>query len=640
MIRTLPRAPLVLTLAGLALAAAQPASRPPASPGAHPSQRFADIRTITRDNVGTLERAWVFHTDELAGGQGPNPTGQVPGFQTRPAFADGMLYVSTPGSRVIALNAETGARQWVFDPQARRAKRCEAPHRGVAIFEYVDPAGRTARTIFSGTCDGRLLAIDASSGEPRATFGDHGSLDLKPGADVRPGEDYAVTSPPVLYRNLVIVGALAPEGTPRGPAGDVRAFDAHTGQLAWRFHTVSRPGEFGHDTWPADGWQRRTGVNVWSEMTVDVERGLVFLPVGSASYDFYGGDRAGANLFSSSIVALHAATGARAWHFQLVHHDLWDFDPPSAPILVDLERSGRRVPAVVQLTKMGLVFVFDRSTGEPLFPIEERPVPKSDVPGEAASSTQPFPLKPPPLSRHLPLRGDEVTGVTAESRRECEAMFQRVRSGGIYTPPGRELTLWFPGTMGGATWSGGAVDPRNGRLFVNTNEIGAIGRMQEQPPGSAVRYRRGSPWGEYARFWDNQRLPCQRPPWGQLHSVDLATGEVAWQVPLGNALQLEPLGILGTGTPNLGGGIVTRSGLVFIAATNDRRIRAFDAATGRVLWQAPLEASGHATPAAYLGPRTGREFIVIAAGGGGRFSSTVSDAIVAFALPPPGAARH
>jgi glucose dehydrogenase len=635
-----PRGPLVLSLAGLALAAAQPSTRAPAPPGAHSSARFAAIHTIRRDNVATLERAWVFHTGELAGGQGPHPSGQVPGFQSRPAFADGRLYVTTPSSRVIALDAETGERRWVFDPQAGRAKRCEAPHRGVAVYEHADGTGRRARTIFSGTCDGRLIALDATTGRPRAAFGDNGSLDLRHGAGARPGEEYAVTSPPVLYRDLVITGALAPEGAPRGPSGDVRAFEARTGRLAWRFHTVPRPGEFGHDTWPEDGWQRRTGVNVWGEMTVDEEHGLVFLPVGSASYDFHGGDRKGNNLFSSSIVALHAATGARAWHFQLVRHDLWDYDPPSAPILVDLERSGRRVSAVVQLTKMGLVFVFNRTTGEPLFPIDERSVPPSDVPGEATAPTQPFPVKPPPLSRHLPLRREELTAVTAASRRECEAIFDRVRSGGIYTPPGRDLTLWFPGTMGGATWSGGAVDPRSGRLFVNTNEIGAIGRMDEEPPGSAIRYRRASPWGEYARFWDSQRLPCQQPPWGRLHAIDLATGEIAWQVPLGDAPQLEALGIAGTGTPNLGGAIVTESGLVFVAATNDRRIRALDASTGRVLWHATLDASGHATPAAYRGPRSGREFVVIAAGGGGRFSQQVSDAVIAFALPARRPAPH
>jgi quinoprotein glucose dehydrogenase len=605
--------------------------------GVHPSARFAPIRSITPDNVSQVQRAWEFHTGELAGGEGPNPKRQVAAFQTRPVFVDGLLYVTTPTSRVLALDGETGEQRWAFDPQAGRPRRCEQPHRGVAVGESTGGDGRVARTIFSGTCDGRLVALDAATGKPRAEFGTGGSIDLRPGVDARPGDEYAVTSAPAVYRNLVIVGAAAPEGTPRGPAGDVRAFDARSGKLVWQFHTVPRPGEFGHDTWPSGGWQRRTGVNVWTQMTVDEARGLVFLPIGSASYDFYGGDRAGNNLFSSSLVALEAATGKRVWHFQLVRHDLWDYDPPSPPILVDLQLPDRRVPAVVQLTKMGLVFVFDRTTGTPLFPIEERRVPSSDVPGESTSRTQPIPVKPPPLSRIAALSRDELTHVTPESRRECEQMFDQVKSGGIYTPPGRELTLWFPGTLGGITWSGGAIDPRTGWLFVNTNEIGALGRMDRQADGDAVAFRRASPWGEYARFWDGNRLPCQQPPWGRLHAVDLTTGSIVWQVPLGDAPQLEPRGITGTGTPSLGGAIVTETGLVFIAGTNDRRIRAFDVKTGRVLWQAALDASGHATPVAYRSARTGREFVVIAAGGGGRFSTTVSDAVVAFALPasPP-----
>jgi quinoprotein glucose dehydrogenase len=626
---------LALAVGGLLQTGAQPPAVVAGGDGAHPSARFAAIRSITPGNVSQLQRAWEFHTGELAGGEGPNPKRQVAAFQTRPVFVDGLLYLSTPTSRVLALDAETGEPRWAFDPQADRPRRCEQPHRGVAVWESTGEDGRVARTIFSGTCDGRLLALDAATGKPRAEFGSGGSIDLRPGVDARQGDEYVVTSAPSLYRNLVIVGAAVPEGTPRGPAGDVRAFDARTGRLAWQFHTVPRPGEFGHDTWPADGWQRRTGVNVWSQVTVDEARGLVFLPIGSASYDFYGGDRAGNNLFSSSLVALNAATGKRVWHFQLVRHDLWDFDPPAPPILVDLQLPDRRVPAVVQLTKMGLVFVFDRTTGTPLFPIEETRVPPSDVPGESTSPTQPIPVKPPPLSRNAPLRRDELTQVTPESRRECEQMFDQVKSGGIYAAPGRELTLWFPGTMGGITWSGGAIDPRTGWLFVNTNEIGALGRMDKQPDGSAIAYRRVSPWGEYARFWDRDRLPCQRPPWGQLHAVDLTTGSIVWQVPFGDAPQLEARGITGTGTPNLGGAIVTESGLVFIAGTNDRRIRAFDAKSGRVLWQAVLDASGHATPVAYRSARTGREFVVIAAGGGGRFSTTVSDAIVAFALPAP-----
>jgi glucose dehydrogenase len=492
--------------------------------------------------------------------------------------------------------------------------------------------GPADRTVFSGTCDGRLVALDAATGRLRAAFGTAGVIDLRQGAGAQAGEQYSITSPPAIWRDLVIVGALVPEETPRGPAGDVRAFDVHTGQERWRFHTVPRPGEFGHDTWPADGWQRRTGVNVWSTMSVDDDRGLVFLPIGSPSYDFYGGDRAGQDLFGNSLVALDAATGRRRWHRQLVHHDLWDFDPPARPILADIPHGGRMVPAVIQLTKMGLVFVFDRTTGEPVFGVEERAVPPSELPGEHAWPTQPFPVKPPPLSRGKPLTREELTTVTPESHQECEALFGRLRSGGLFTPPGPELTLSFPGTMGGATWSGGAVDPSSAYLIVNTNEVGAIGQMVPEANGVVPPFKRASPGGAYGRFWDSQQLPCQQPPWGLLHAVDLSTGAIAWQVPLGDMPALAAQGITGTGTPNLGGAIVTAGGVVFIGGASDSRFRAFDLRTGRELWRADLPASGHGTPLSYRG-RTGRQFVLIAAGGGGKFSHTISDAIVAFALP-------
>ena len=347
-----------------------------------------------------LEPAWTFHSGDFSGGQGPTPKGAVPGVQTRPVVSRGSLYVTTPSSIVIAIDGETGKEQWRHDPQARATKRCYDAHRGASIWPALDHDRATTRTIFSGTCDGRLIALDAATGLPRRAFGTNGAIDLRPGVDARDGEAYSVTSPPAVFGDLVITGAMVPEGVPRGPAGDVRAFDVRTGKEVWRFHTVPRPGEYGHETWPRDGWQRRTGANVWSSMTVDHERGLVFLPIGSASYDFYGGDRKGRNLFANSLVALDAATGTRRWHQQLVHHDVWDYDPPSQPILADIPRNGHTVPVVIQLTKMGLVFVFERTTGLPIFGIDERTVPVTDVPGEETSPTQPFPTLPAPLGAH------------------------------------------------------------------------------------------------------------------------------------------------------------------------------------------------------------------------------------------------
>lgn len=547
-------------------------------------------------------------------------------FESTPLVIDGLLYFSTPSNRVIALDAENGKEIWQFDPQAGQpGPRQFFQHRGVA---YWQSKNADDRRILFGTLDGRLMALDAKTGKPCLDFGKGGTVNLRAGvADAFPDAEYSVTSPPAIYDDLVITGAAVPEYPSVGPGGVVRAFDVRSGKLVWTFHTIPRPGEAGHETWQEDAWQNRTGANVWSIMSVDTERGLIFLPVGSASYDFYGADRKGMDLFANSLVALEAATGKLRWYFQMVHHDIWDYDMPAQPVLITVRRNGREIPAVAQVTKMGFVFILDRPTGKPLFPVEERPVPESNVPGEAAWPTQPFPLKPPPLVRQT-FREADISEVTKESHQYCADLSHSLKTRGMYTPYGLELTLVMPGTLGGGNWSGGSFDGASGYLFVNTNEFGAVGRMLPQADGAPEKYRRGSKDGEYARFWDQDQWPCQKPPWGTLNAVDVNQGEIVWKVPLGSMGRLQEK----TGAPNLGGSIVTAGGLVFIGATMDSRFRAFDAKTGEQLWSTELEASAHATPITYLGKTRGKQFVVIAAGGGGYFKGNVSDVLAGFAL--------
>ena len=598
--------------------------------------RFSPLAEIDRGNVSRLVRAWTYHTGEVTprgGGGAALAGGRPPAFQATPLMIDGVLYLSTPNQRVVALDAETGRERWTYDPYAGR-EHAAAPHRGVAYWEGRSASGDLDARILFGTMDGRLVALDARTGRPVASFGEGGAVDMRRGMTDVAGA-YGMTSAPTVYRDLVIAGALVPEGVSRGPSGDVRAFDVRTGAQVWRFHTVPRDGEPGNETWEPASWRDRTGANVWSNMTVDVERGLVFLPTGSASSDFYGGDRKGANLYANSLVALDAATGRLRWHRQLVHHDIWDYDLPAPPALVTIRRAGREIPAVVAVMKGGLMFMFDRRTGEPLFPIEERPVPPSKVPGEQAWPTQPFPVKPAPLSRHAAITAADLTDVTPESRAFCTQLFAQLgHSGGMYSPVDTVLGVWFPGTLGGATWSGVSIDPSTGYVYVNANEVGAVGMIRRRGAGAAQPgWERWAPGGSYARFWDSNDLPCQRPPWGKLHAIDLATGDYVWSVPLGVNDSLLARGVAKTGAPNLGGSIVTAGGLVFIGSTNDKRFRAFDARTGEELWVARLEASAHATPMTYRGPRTGKQYVVVAAGGGGAFSRDRSDVVAAYALP-------
>jgi len=589
-------------------------------PGA---MRYSPLDQITRDNVDQLKVAWEFDTGDSSDGEGEYPYRSA--FEATPLVVDGALYIVSPFHRLFALDAVTGEQRWMFDSDLDRTDRVTLYlSRGASYWSD----GEHKRVLL-GNQDGLLFSIVAETGKLDPDFGDNGRLDLTSGmVEGRDGQ-YGLTSPVALCRDTVITGSWVSDGLPRGPSGDVRGFDVRSGKLKWRFHTVPHPGEFGAETWQGDSWKDRGGVNAWSTITVDPENGLAYLPLTSPSIDFYGGDRKGDNLFSDSLVALDCETGERRWHFQTIHHDLWDWDLPAAPNLVTLVRDGAEVPAVVQIAKTGFIFVFNRLTGEPLFPIEERPVPQGDIPGERYSPTQPFPTKPPPFARQQMTR-DEITDVTPESRAECLEMLAEAQvEGPIFRPIGREPTVMFPGTNGGANWGGGSFDPDTDTLYVNSMDVGALFRIVEREGGDPPWRNRGTPKG---RLWDSNQYPCQEPPWGHLTAIDLNTGEFRWRAILGELDELTARGVPKTGAPNLGGSVVTKGGLVFIAATNDDRFRAFDKDTGEQVWETRLPASGHASPMSYLGA-DGRQYVAIAAGGGNKYNKKFIAKLMVFALP-------
>ena len=673
---------------------------------------YSSLDQINKENVKHLEVAWTYRSGDNIG----NST-----IQCNPLIINGVLYGITPRLKVFALDAPTGKQLWQFNPFEENSMG-GGNARGLAYWEDGDD-----QRLFISVAH-RLICLNAKTGKQIMTLGDSGYVDLRKG--LRNDEDihkYYVenTSPGVIYHDMIILGSRMGENYSSLP-GHIRAYDVRTGEMKWMFNTVPQPGEFGYETWPKERYKTAGGCNAWSGLSIDRKRGMVFAATGAPSFDFHGGDRAGANLFGNSVIAINAGTGKYIWHFQISHHDLWDYDLPSPPNLITIKQNGKSIDAVAQITKQGWIFVFDRETGTPLFPIEEKPVPPSGMPDEHSSPTQPFPLKPPPLSRQV-FDTSMVTDISPEARNYVLKQLEKYTWGSIYLPPNTKGTIQMPGFRGGGEWSGGAFDPETGIMYVGTNDIPNAVQLEEilqddpealfrmpvlaagkkvyeknctschgadrkglDPFPSLVNVKstlnpyqareivekgRGKMPGfmdlptahkeaviaflfdlkntklsrdkkneqsetvkskqykikGYTQLIDHNGYPGVKPPWGLLNAVDLNSGEIIWRTPLGEFPELVDKGHPNTGTQLFGGGIVTAGGLVFIGASKDEKFRAIDKETGTMLWEYQLPAGGYATPATY--EIDGKQFVVIAAGGGGLQATKSGDYYIAFALP-------
>jgi quinoprotein glucose dehydrogenase len=634
--------PLTVSVAALALAAFiadAPMVEWPVYGGDPGGTKYSSLADINTSNISRLGVAWEWQTGEKALEQ----FGTRPGnFQTTPLMIDNVLYFSTPYNRVVALNADTGAELWGYDPrpylEGQPPNGTGFVHRGVAAWR--DRADHNKLRIFINSRY-RLICLDAASGKPVESFGRNGVVDLSEGL-VWPinRRHYTNTSPPVIYKDLVILGNGVGDRLVyrNDPPGDIRAFNARTGKQVWTFHTIPQPGEFGNDTWQNDSWSFTGHTNAWAPLSLDAERGLVYVPLGTPSNDFYGGRRPGSNLFAEAIVCLDANTGARKWHYQLIHHGLWDYDNPSPPALVTIKVDGRTIDAVVQLTKQGFAFVFDRVSGKPVWPIEERPVPASDVAGEQASPTQPFPTRPPAFTEQG-VTTDDVIDFTPELKAAALEELKKYRIGPVFTPPTLRGTVQRPGIIGGANWGGSAFDAKTGVLYLRTTNqanlirVGIPDRSPANPRASEVDAGLVRIGDTGADFMNG--LPLLKPPYGHLVAIDLNRGAIKWRVPFGDmpALRRHPAlkdVALPTvlGSPGAPGVLATAGGLVF-AGGGDVAFHAVDAVTGAEVWQTPMPRRGNGTPMTYRS-RAGRQFVVIAVGGGEDAS------LVAFALQPPG----
>ncbi len=568
--------------------------------GANDGNRFSPLTQVNKINVKQLKVAWEYKSGDA------DPRGRT-AIQCTPIIVDGVLYATTPTLDAIALDAATGKELWRFAPPASRFR---GVNRGVMLWEE-----KGEKRIFYAA-GAQLFALDAKTGKAIPSFAADGRLDLSKDLDRDPpGAFNGATSPGVIYKDLIIIGSSVGEGPRMAAPGHIRAYDVRTGKRRWIFHTIPHPGEFGYETWPKDAWKTAGGTNNWGGMSLDETKGIVYVSLGSPSFDYYGADRVGDNLFGNSIVALDANTGKRIWHYQTVHHDIWDMDLPVNANLIQW----RGKPAVAQITKQGYVFVLDRETGQPLLPVEERLFPASTIPGEVTAKTQPIPLKPPPFS---PQRF-EPSDITPEVKAHFTEMSKDWLNQGMYIPASRQGTVMLPGTVGGGLWGGAAADPAKGILYVNSQNLPSIMQIVDAPVGSPYPYQIGG----YRKLRDEKGNPGVKPPWGQLTAIDLNKGEFLWQKVLGKNDTTDK----DVGTENFGGPILTAGGLVFIGATRDEMFRAFDAATGAILWETKLPAGGYATPATYS--LNGKQYIVIACGGGARLTTKSGDSYVAFALP-------